>query len=202
MSIIPIENSFYPVFLSCLSILPEPVPLRKTCLALSASIQQFFQLFQVLGSLGVTGGHRLLEQGAGLFRIAVHHVAHAPQVVGTKVGVALKRVQRLGVLFGLQQVDGFVERQEFGVGLRLVEHLDVSRVAKLREEVLLHIVIGLATVELHEKSQATHFLLGIPHRSGVDDVQHLLPGVHVAVCNEPAQKSPRLLVVFHLEIGR
>ena len=158
-------------------------------------------MFQVLGSLGVTGGHRLLEQGAGLFRIAVHHVAHAPQVVGTKVGVALERVQRLGVLFGLQQVDGFVERQEFGIGLRLVEHLDVSRVAKLREEVLLHIVIGLATVELHEKSQATHFLLGVPHRSSVDDVQHLLPGVHVAVCNEPAQKSPRLLVVFHEKVG-
>ena len=144
-------------------------------------------MFQVLGSLGVTGGHRLLEQGAGLFRIAVHHVAHAPQVVGTKVGVALKRVQRLGILFGLQQVDGFVERQEFGVGLRLVEHLDVSRVAELREEVLLHIVIGLTPVELHKKSQAAHFLLGIPPRSGVDDVQHLLPEVHIAVRNEFAQ---------------
>ena len=103
------------------------------------------------------------------------------------MGVALKRVQRFGVPFGLQQVDGFVERQEFGVGLRLVEHLDVSRVAELREEVLLHIVIGLTPVELHKKPQAAHFLLGIPHRSGVDDVQHLLPGVHVAVCNEPAQ---------------
>lgn len=83
MYIIPIENSFYPVFLSCLSILPEPVPLRKAGIVLSASIQQFFQLFQVLGSLGVTGGHRLLEQGASLFRITAHHVTHAPQVVGT-----------------------------------------------------------------------------------------------------------------------
>ena len=96
MYIIPIENSFYPVFLSCLSILPEPVPLRKAGIVLSASIQQFFQLFQVLGSLGVTGGHRLRDEVRAFPRITGSSCGTRPAGCRHESGCCLEACATLG----------------------------------------------------------------------------------------------------------
>ena len=62
--------------------------------------------------------------------------------------------------------------------------------------------VGLAPVELHKKPQTARFLRGVPHRSGVDDIHNLLPGVHVAVSHKPAQHSPCYLIIAYFKKGR